>query len=320
MDVGLESPAGCGQAPVASEHGSAGAGGHQHLTAAVVVLYHPDAAVLQNLACYADQVDHVYVVDNTECPEEGLEAALGAFRHVTYLPNGANLGIATGLNIGVRAALAEGYPRVLTMDQDSTAPPGLVQALGACMDSDPAIALVSPVHQQVGGLHKPVGGGCRDVPQAMTSGNLLRGDAFQDVGGFMEELFIDQVDNEFCLKLRRAGYRVVEAGQAVLHHRVGRVRRHRFPFPCFSTNHSAVRRYYMARNRLVVGARYRADHPEYLAFELGQLAREVVKIILHEPQKCLKLRMILRGILDFRRGVLGPYPQERSGGPRTPER
>jgi len=276
--------------------------------AAVVVLYRPQASVLQNLVSYADQVDRIYAVDNTECPDDGLESALRAFPHLVYLANRANLGIATALNQGVRAALGQGYPRVLTMDQDSTATSGLVEALGACMDSDPAIGLASPVHQQVGGLQKPIGPGCRDVPQAMTSGNLLRGEAFQKVGGFMEELFIDQVDNEFCLKLRSAGFRVVEAGQAVLHHRVGDVRRHRFPWPCYTTNHPAWRRYYMARNRLVVGARYSKKFPGYLRFEMRQLAGEVVKILLYEERKLLKIAMILRGIHDALRGRLGSHP------------
>jgi hypothetical protein len=53
---------------------------------------------------------------------------------------------------------------------------------------------------------------------------------------------------------------------------------------------------------------YSDDHPEYRAFELRQLAREVVKILLYEKHKWLKIAMILRGFRDYRRGVLGPYP------------
>lgn len=294
--------------PVVLAHGPVASDADAPAIAAVVVLYRPDSRVLENLASLADQVARIYVVDNTEAPDVGLVQCLASCPMVAYHANHANLGIATALNLGVRAAMADGYVRLLTMDQDSTATSGMVAALGSCMDSDTRIGLVSPVHQQVGADPREVEPGSRDVLKAMTSGNLVRAEAYLRVGGFMEELFIDQVDNEFCLKLHRAGFRVVESGDAVLHHRVGEVRRHSFPWPCFTTNHSAVRRYYMTRNRLVVGAMYSDDHPEYRAFELRQLAREVVKILLYEKHKWLKIAMILRGFRDYRRGVLGPYP------------
>lgn len=277
--------------------------------AAIVVLYRPDESVPDNIVSYADQVTCVYAVDNSEAPDPDIRRRMQALPNVTLIANGANLGIATALNIGIRTAISHGYERLLTMDQDSTATTGMLRELSACMDSDPAIGLVSPVHQQVGGVPRVVEPGCRDVLTAMTSGNLLRAAAYERVGGFMEELFIDQVDNEFCLRLHRAGLKVMETGDAVLIHRVGDVRRHRFPYPAYSSNHSALRRYYIARNRLVVGEMYRQEHPEFRAFELSQMRKEVVKIVLYERHKYLKLKMVLRGIRDYRRGVLGEYPE-----------
>jgi len=277
-------------------------------TAAVVVLYRPDSSVLDNVASYLDQVDRVYAVDNSEEPDSGFEARLGSLGKVTHLALGANLGIARALNEGARAALAEGYSWLLTMDQDSTATPHLVQELAACMDTDPRIALVSPVHHQVGMFIPKCESGCRDVLTAMTSGNLVRLQAWQAVGGFMEELFIDSVDDEFCLRLQQAGFRVVESGGTLLHHRLGKMRRHRFPWPCWTFNHSALRRYYITRNRLVVGTRYRSAYPHYWRMLLVYMAKDVAKILLYEEEKVQKITMMLRGVRDFMRGVLGPCP------------
>jgi rhamnosyltransferase len=130
----------------------------------------------------------------------------------------------------------------------------------------------------------------------------------QQVGGFMEELFIDQVDNELCLRLWREGYRVMEAGDADLLHRVGDVRKHRFPYPAYSVNHSALRRYYITRNRLWVGRMYRDDHPEHDRFERAQIRKDLVKIVLYEGEKTRKLAMMWRGWRDYRAGRLGEYP------------
>lgn len=39
--------------------------------AGVVVLYHPDESVLQNIQSYLSDLDKLYVIDNSENPEQG---------------------------------------------------------------------------------------------------------------------------------------------------------------------------------------------------------------------------------------------------------
>lgn len=279
----------------------------QDSTAAVLVLYRPDQSVLDNLASYVDQVSAVYAVDNTEQPDLAFVEALSEYPSLKYLPNGENLGIATALNVGAEVALADGYDWLLTMDQDSTATPGMVAALQACAGRDHRIALVSPVHQQVGGDRRSVPSGCHDVLTPMTSGNIVRASSFVEVGRFMDELFIDQVDNEFCLRLQRNGFRVVEAGDAELTHRVGNVKRHRFPFAAYTSNHSPLRRYYISRNRFVVGHMYAEDYPQFRKTEIAHIPKDIVKIVLWEESKWAKLRMMWRGWLDYRAGKLGAF-------------
>ena len=75
----------------------------------------------------------------------------------------------------------------------------------------------------------------------------------------------------------------------------------------YTTNHSPLRRYYMTRNRLHVGRMYRDRFPEFRRFEMTQLTKDVVKILLHERQKITKLRMMARGFRDYRHGRFGCY-------------
>jgi rhamnosyltransferase len=276
--------------------------------AAVVVLYRPDRSVLDNVASYADQVGAVFAVDNDEETDPTFMSALCDLPNVTCIANGANLGIATALNIGARAARAAGFAWALTMDQDSTATPGMVGRLMACaLGATGHVGLVSPVHRQVDGEPREVPSDCHEVLTAMTSGNVVSLEALEAVGWFMDDLFIDQVDNEVCLRFWREGYRVLEAGDADLVHRVGDVRKHRFPYPAYSSNHSAIRRYYIMRNRLWVGRMYESDHPEFGKFERAQMRKDVVKIVLYEREKARKLAMIWRGWRDYRAGRLGAY-------------
>jgi rhamnosyltransferase len=275
--------------------------------AAVVVLYRPGQSALDNIESYRDQVAAVFAVDNTEQSDDEFVAALEALPGLHYLANGANLGIATALNIGSRAARDAGFAWVLTMDQDSTGTPGMVATLLHCAMADPTIALVSPVHQQVGGNPREAEPGCRDVLTAMTSGNAVSLAALERVGWFMDELFIDEVDSELCLRLLRNGLRVVQAGAAELIHRVGSVKRHRFPLPSYTSNHSASRRYYIARNRAFVSRMYAHDYPQYRRAVVSATIKDVIKIVLYEHGKAQKLHMMWHGWRDCRAGRLGAF-------------
>jgi rhamnosyltransferase len=277
--------------------------------AGVVVLYRPGSEMLANVGSYLDQVEVLYAVDNTEQPKPSFVSALERLPKVSYVANGGNLGVAAALNIGARRALAEGYEWLLTMDQDSTATPGMVDAMRACL-AEPLAAnagLIAPRQVQVGGKAREPRGRCVEVFTPMTSGSLVSLSAYSAVGPFLEELFIDQVDNEFCLRLHAAGFAVLEAGEATLLHRVGSVRRHRFPLPMYTTDHPPLRRYYMTRNRFYVGKMYRDRFPAFRRFELRQAVKDVVKVLLYEGEKWQKLHMMARGFLDYRRGRLGPY-------------
>jgi len=276
--------------------------------AAVVVLYRPDATVTDNIAACAEQVDTIFAVDNSERPDAAFIATLDRCPGVCYIANGANQGIAAAMNVGARAARDAGFAWLLTMDQDSTVTAGMVERLRACALAGPdRIGLVSPVHRQVGAERQAVPSGCHEVLTAMSSGNLVNLDALADVGGFMEELFIDQVDHELCLRLWDSGYRVLEAGDADLIHRVGYIRRHTFPFRAYSSNHSALRRYYMTRNRLWVARMYRDTHPEFGRLQRATILKDIAKITLWEDHKGRKLAMMWRGARDYRARRLGAY-------------
>jgi rhamnosyltransferase len=279
--------------------------------AAVVVLFNPTAEQVANVRAYAGQVGRVIAADNTLEPDSGILAEL-AVMGVTVLPMGGNRGIAAALNAGCDAAIADGFTWALTLDQDSTPSPDLVEKLTLCL-SEPGsgdVLLVAPVWQIEGGLAEEISARCVDF--AMTSGNLLRLDLFEKVGGFREDLFIDRVDTEFCLRGRVMGLRILQRRDAVLLHRTGLLEERRFPFRHFVTNYPAIRRYYMARNVLEVNRLYGREFPEWLEGEKHQWSRDVPKIILSERDRCQKLMHIVRGILDYRARRFGDYNEIRA--------
>ena len=113
--------------------------------AAVVILYNPELSILENIKSYIDQVEKLYVVDNSEASNESLIQEIKSFSKIEYIPNKYNIGIAAALNIGARKAIEEGFDYLLTMDQDSETPPRMVANLLNCFSEDSKIALVSPL-------------------------------------------------------------------------------------------------------------------------------------------------------------------------------
>lgn len=276
---------------------------------AVVVWYLPTTEMLDNIKACLDQVDRVLVVDNSPTVDAELVEHLGSLG-AEHLWMGGNTGIAAALNAGCREAIARGYTWAFTLDQDSTPPPDMTSGLLKCLDEDSThIAVIAPQWQQEGGLVMVAEEACVDVNTAMTSGNLLRMSAFKSLGGFRDDLFIDEVDMEYCMKARRAGWRVVQSRSVVLLHRMGAMERVYFPVPCYILNYSPVRRYYMVRNILALRKEFGAEFPDWLEAERNHWRKEIVKIALAEPNRLRKLHLMWLGWLDYRRGRFGKFEE-----------
>ena len=278
--------------------------------AAVVVLYRPGADTVFNLSGYSRDFGRVWAIDNSEEPDAQIVAAVSAIPKVEYASMHGNSGLGTALNAGIALAKDAGFAWVVTLDQDSWPAAHMLFELSHCASScseTGRIGIVSPVLRLENGPEEAGYEGCRDALTTITSGSLVSVAAWEKVGGFDEDLFIDQVDHEFCLRLHAAGLAVRECGSAFLAHRMGEMRQRRLLGPVYVSNHSALRRYYITRNRFAVSQRFGAQFPEFRTREISAQRHELMKVVLLEDHKLAKLLMSWRGYRDFRRGVSGPY-------------
>ncbi|HRZ87756.1 MAG TPA: glycosyltransferase [bacterium] len=281
---------------------------HSPRIAGAVVLYRPEADLLENVASYLPAVEKLYAVDNSEEQDPELLEALCLEPKVEYLDNGGNRGIAAALNRAAEKAIAEGYELLLTMDQDSVASPGMVRDLieAAGVFSLSRIGIISPYHEMTGHRPPPSGAAISRPRAVPASGNLLNLAAYRAAGPFDEKLFIDFVDIEYCLRLRTCGFEIVQANDAVLFHRLGRaVRRWMF----VPTHHPPVRKYYKTRNRFHVTNIYRKAFPGFCLSDRLRFLKEILCVLFFESEKREKLRMMARGYRDYRAGRFGPFAE-----------
>ena len=254
---------------------------------AVVVTYNPDSSLEQNVRALLPQVGKVIIVDNQSSPAaRSLVAHAASDCEVEVVWNDQNLGIATGLNSGIDRALSYSqYSWIATFDQDSLVPPDFVATI------------------------------FREVKTLMTSGSFLKSSVFGQDDRFDESLFMDYVDHDFCLRLRRRGFRIIQALGAVLDHRLGSPTSHRILGKRFMVpNYTPVRCYSNARNRVIVYRRFLASDTLWVLQDNLKWLRDTAKLVLAEQNRSGKLASLARGWWDGMREPLVAQPHLAAAG------
>jgi rhamnosyltransferase len=274
---------------------------------ALVITCRPASSLLENVEKLSRQVSEVVVIDNGSGPEFApLLERLG----VRTIRNQTNLGIAVALNQGIRHAIEAGYSWVATFDQDSTVTPGLFTAMFSALENcapKERVALIAPVlcpsweEYEPLSKHRPTP--CLVTRTAMSSGSLIRTSVFASAGFYDESFFIDYVDYDFCLRLWEQGWRIIRANNAFLIHRLGAAQINSFLGLRITTRtHSALRRYYIMRNRMTVYRRHAFSAPFWCLRDFAWIFIELAKVILFETDRPTKLRNVLRALVDGLRG------------------
>jgi len=207
----------------------------------VVILTWNDGAVLERAVASAlaqDAVDvTVTVIDNGSSPPATLEPR----PHVTLVRRETNLGVGGGRNVGVRVGRA---PWVCVLDSDACLRPGALRRLLVPLVEDETVGLTAPVFtgqppdMSAGRAPTPwrkvrrvlnrtdryvstPGQGVSeswDVEFAIGACQVFRRDAFEAVGGIDDSARFGPEDVDFCLRLRRAGWRVRQVGGETCDH------------------------------------------------------------------------------------------------------
>jgi GT2 family glycosyltransferase len=195
-----------------------------------------DACVASALA-QRDVVLQVLVVDNGSDPPANVVDD----PRVHLLRSEENLGVGGGRNLGVRETAA---PYVCFLDSDARLHPDSLARLVAPFLTDPRVGLTAPVftdqapeasagraptlrRKLLRALNRtdvyertPRQGvdEVADVDFAIGACQVFRRAAFDAVGGLDDSAAFGPEDVDFCLRLQRAGYRVVQVSSASCDH------------------------------------------------------------------------------------------------------
>jgi rhamnosyltransferase len=281
---------------------------------ASIVTYHPGPRFPEPFAQLMREVPKWLIIDNRSSEEDRRRLRRIACASVEIVENPDNLGVAAALNQAARRAQALGFEWLLSFDQDSAPEPDLLAHLTEAYRwlPDPGkLGMIGSnfLVEGTGDLFyrcEPTNAMTVEQPCLITSGSLLSLRAFSQVGPFRDELFIDGVDSEYCLRLRRQGFKVLASCRPLMRHSLGNLRIHPLLWkrPRI-THHSALRRYYMTRNAIVIARQYWGAEREWVRLSLKALAVGFVGAMLFERHKLKKLGATVLGAVDALRGRMG---------------
>ena len=191
------------------------------------------------------------VVDNAST-EGGVEEAMADYPGVELIHSSVNVGFGRGNNLGIRRALSEtDCEFVFLLNNDATVEPQTIRRLEETLDEHPEAGIAAPrivltedtgvlwygggeVDWRKGGVRSPGYMGAADSEDALrerevgfSSGcaMLIRRSVLERAGGFDPRLFMYEEDLELGLRIRRSGWSIRYAPEALVLHRVGGTQR-----------------------------------------------------------------------------------------------
>jgi rhamnosyltransferase len=225
-----------------------------------VILYNPPDNVFNNIETYIEFVEHLYVFDNSpkynNCIPELYE------KKVSYIHSGENDGISKCLNKALNLSMNAGFEYLLTMDQDSSFNEGDLQVYINLIEKETKKMSIS----MYGIRYYPI-----KISEKLeknynqlliTSGSIINISISRILHGFDENLFIDGVDTEYCLKSYRNGYQTVLYNKFRLNHALGEEKRVITPLlqNKYRKFHNPSRLYYIVRNHFYLRRKYHEYH------------------------------------------------------------
>jgi rhamnosyltransferase len=271
----------------------------------VIITFNPDNNLIELIERLSSSGIYIIIIDNNSKVIE--EDKITSFKNLHYLKNEINYGIAKALNQGVDIAHSMGYQCVLTFDQDTGILPEfsdiLIEALNQVpfQDKVGAISLNSidnnnQVYYEPNALDNDLYY-YRDY--LITSGCLICVDSFYNAGKFDEDLFIDNVDLDFSLRLRTIGKSLLITKKIGMIHKPGNsLSKKCLWFNIESSNHNANRRYFMAKNNIVLTKKYIFRYPYFILKMNFFFVIAIFKMLIVELDLLEKIVSISKGVKD----------------------
>ena len=231
------------------------------------------------------------VVDNNS--DDGSVEALSKIKDIDLIGNRKNFGFAGGINVGIKAALEKEANFILILNNDTIVDNDLlINLLVASKSGD----IISPkiyfapgfefhkerykkgdlgkviwcagakidwqniIGQHIGVDEVDTGqfGARQKIDLATGACMLVKRKVFEKIGFFYEKYFLYLEDMDFCVRAKRAGFKIIFEPKAILWHKNA---------SSGGGSGSSLQDYYISRNRLLFATKYAKVRTKFAVFK-----------------------------------------------------
>lgn len=264
----------------------------------VIVAFNPDNRLERSVQILEsiDLVAHIIIVDNST-EDNDIINKIKSYNKISVIYLNGNKGIGYAQNVGIEESIKWGYKWVMTLDHDTVVESELFEKYfkyiseNNCLD----IAILSTDYFEIGSRKLAFNNDMPiNVDLTISSGSLINTEVFNQIGKMKENYFIDQVDNEYCYRAIKKGYKILILPGCGMEHRLGNT-------TCVSLfgkhfyiyEQSPLRTFYRTRNCLYFVREYKDWG--LLKTKINSLTKDFVKLWI-EDNSGGKLYQFFRGL------------------------
>ena len=277
--------------------------------------YNPDLPhLLKFCRELSAQFMEVLFIDNNSANKNEFSELTSLFSNVKIIFNEENIGLATAQNLGVRYAFDMQVPGIVIFDQDSFIEHRFLETMvndfNTLVADGNNVACIGPsIIDKQSGHRYPISryrgfflkryvlqpDEIAECSYIISSGSLTSIVALKDVGFFLDKLFINYIDVEWCFRAISKKYKVYTTNNVSLIQDVGLYRKsilgREIPV------HNPIRRYYASRNSVIM---LFLDHVSW-GYKLREIVFNPIRVVFDcmiEGNTWLRLNYFFKGLYD----------------------
>jgi GT2 family glycosyltransferase len=262
-----------------------------------------------------DRPEHkIYLVDN-HSTDGSLALLSAAFPEAKVIGIKENLGFAAGNNVGIRAALLDGFDQVLLLNNDTAVKPDCLAQLARAADIDARIGIVGPkiyffnsqklwfaggrldrhtgftYHEGEGEIDRGQYDREKEVDFVSGCAMLIKREVVEKIGTLDPDYYHSHEDADFCLKAIKAGFKVYYEPRSVIYHKLAR---------SSGGRKSPFYLYYRTRNHLIFNKKQKLGSVLFWPVFFSLVVKRVLgSLLLGQPKGALAT---MTGIYDYYAG------------------
>lgn len=273
---------------------------------ALITVYFPADSVRENIRRVSEQVDYVYICDNS--PQDNKSMFSSISHNINYEWFGENLGLSMAFNrVLEKPELFCDEDYIIFFDQDSSISDGhvcaLVKEFERLTTNGLNLGCLAPVFfntsnntVEVPRMKTTINENSFIVSSVITSSMLCEYKTIKEVGMWNDRVFLDMADWDFCWRIKQIGKVCAMTNVVTLKHSLGIGEKKIGPFSVRVG--SPFREYYQTRECLYLLTRKYTPFKFRVRFIAMLTIRPVIHLIFLEKRK-VRLKYILKGIKDF---------------------